>query len=302
MSSTNDVEMTDTANTTTTTLPQGRPTRRTATRQRQSLYVIEWKRIYPDKDTPQRIAGEDLPHVIPHNSALIGACTVRFILAPKSNTHYDAVVFRVTEDIHAQISEGDPTGELTLNKQISFPALVGRNEHGGREFYMDISTTTPTFFQAIANAKLYDGDHECIIKGKGAPVPANILTVSVDGLPAQTVLHKVGKDLYDALNKYRPEEIEVWDIFARYQTFQNAPNAPNFPGKIFACVRFKQCPPTSFPDDHIREVFPGWIQTRYQKFELHYAGRINHCYKCKENAIVPHTESECPNARCYTPE
>jgi hypothetical protein len=98
------------------------------------------------------------------------------------------------------------SGKLT-QPAISFPAIIGKNDHGEREFYLDLSTTAPTCFEIISNCTLYDGEYECSVKGRGSPVPANIWTVSIRGLSAQSVLHKVGKDLYDALNLYRANEI-----------------------------------------------------------------------------------------------
>jgi hypothetical protein len=253
------------------------PARKRVRKQKPSPYTISWNRIWPDDNTPQRITGEDLPHVI-HDNALIGACTVRFVLAPKSNVYHDEIADRITQDIHSQIWEIDPTGDLSGNHTISFPAIIGKNNRGEREFYLDLSTTTPTRFQIIANCTLYDGEYECSVKGRGSPVPANIRTVSIRGLPAQSVLHNVGKDLYDALNLYRPNEIEVWDVIARMQKFESNPETPNWSGQIFACVCFKLCPPTSFPDDYVRDALPGWVSipSRSQRFELHYTDRINH--------------------------
>jgi hypothetical protein len=56
------------------------------THQKIPPYSVVWERVWPvDKTIPQRITGEDLPHV--HDShARILACTVRYILAPRINT------------------------------------------------------------------------------------------------------------------------------------------------------------------------------------------------------------------------
>jgi hypothetical protein len=124
-------------------------------------------------------------------------------------------------------------------------------------------------------------------------------TVCVSGLPAQTNIKTTAQELYNQLNKYRSEEIEVWDVFARYQKFPKNPNALKFCGEIYACVRFKFSPLTIFPDEYVRDTFPGYISLHRRSYELEYASRINHCYQCKENAITPHTEKECTRLKCY---
>jgi len=82
----------------------------------------------------------------------------------------------------------------------------------------------PLFCQVFSEIEVWDvfARYEKIpkeIKGRGVPVPANILTVCVIGFPAQTVIKTTAQDLYDHLNKHCPEEIEVWDVFARYQKY-----------------------------------------------------------------------------------
>ena len=65
--------------------------------------------------------------------------------------------------------------EIWNDVQISF--LPIQNFRSAREVYMDLSVSTPTLFDKISNLDLYDGDSQCQIKGRGAPVAANIFTV-----------------------------------------------------------------------------------------------------------------------------
>jgi hypothetical protein len=77
----------------------------------------------------------------------------------------------------------------------------------------------------------------------------------------------MGEALYEALNRYQPEEIEVWDVYVKYIVFD---------GSIFAAVYFRRVPPIIFPDIFVRDIFPGFIRIHHQVYTLEYTGRIDH--------------------------
>jgi hypothetical protein len=79
----------------------------------------------------------------------------------------------------------------------------------------------------------------------GSPVPANILTVSIQNLPTQLDEISLTEDFWKVLRKHRPDEIEIWDIYTRHLV---APDHSKWDGGIYACVHFKNTPPTKFPD------------------------------------------------------
>jgi hypothetical protein len=77
----------------------------------------------------------------------------------------------------------------------------------------------------------------------GSPVPANILTVSIQNLPTQLDEISLAEDFWKVLRKHRPDEMEIWDIYTRQLVYSVAPDHPKWDGGIYACVHFKNVQP-----------------------------------------------------------
>jgi hypothetical protein len=57
-------------------------------------------------------------------------------------------------------------------------------------------------------------------------------------------------------------------------------------GTMVASVQFTEAPPYTFPDDLIRDYFPGWVKIRGIPYQLYYVGRINHCNRYRLPEII----------------
>jgi hypothetical protein len=222
--------------------------------------VIVWKNIPLTPDHQIRIAGPDLPHVIP-GANRIPPCTIRYILPSTTNTKFTHVTDTLRMNIFGQLYTADPL--VASEAQVTFPPTEG--SRGAKEVLMDVTLPTPELFsrfQTLAPT-FVDGDTELLIKGTGPPVPANVMAVSISNLGSQIDEISVAKEFFEALNRYRPEEIEVCDIYTRYMVFPEWPQKPKFCGSIHACVLFKNSPPNVIPDSYVINTFPGYIRLRH---------------------------------------
>jgi hypothetical protein len=150
---------------------------------------------------------------------------VRYKLPPGIHTNATYVTDRIREQVFFQLLQGNE--EIALSAEITFSKVQGsRND---KTYSMDITVADSSQFHALCTFKPYLEDTDSPqgtildVYDKGAPVSANILTVSITYLPAQTDRAAMGEALYDALNKYQPEEIEVWDIYAKHTVYEFMP-------------------------------------------------------------------------------
>jgi hypothetical protein len=222
-------------------------------------------------------------------------CTVRFRLPEGTNPNRTDLLDNIREDIFHQLLSFNK--DIATTAEIQFTGPLGPK--AGRFVGMDVTVASPAQFRELDNLTLFLGEYQLEISDKGPPVPANILTVSIKHLPAQVDKKGMARALYDALNKYRPNEIEVWDVYAKHAVYASMPTNPKFCGAIFAAVHFINSPATQFPGDYVEEVFPGFVKIRHQVYTLEYAERIDHCWVCKDRASVPHLEAVCVFRKCW---
>jgi hypothetical protein len=147
-------------------------------------YVTWWERVYPKNPMHVvKIAGEDLPHVIPGDTR-VPPCTVRLILPPTINSNIAEAADKIRHEIFIQLVTANP--ELALDAQVTFPKLQGKKEF--KRSLIDITVGTPSHFHQLVSLTITldrdDGKYPLEIAGKGAPVPANLLTVAISHLPA----------------------------------------------------------------------------------------------------------------------
>jgi len=257
-------------------------------------YVTCWEHLWSDSPTHViRITDEDLPHVIPGNTH-IPPCTVRYTLPGTGNSNNMTTTDRYRHDLVGELFAID--ARLAEDAEINFPRVIESRDN--KRAWADITVSTPQLFHQLENVRIMLDGFELEVWGSGAPVPANILTVAISHLPSQTNRPEMAKLLVDALMRY-DAEINIWDVYARMVRYPYLPNSTKFCGSIFAAVQFTQASPKIFPDAEVHSTFPGFIKIRNIVYELEYAGRIDHCFQCKDRALRPHTESECTNLHCW---
>jgi Zinc knuckle len=264
--------------------------------------AVEWKLVWPNLPNHTiQVAAADLPHVIP-GATRIPPCTLRYLLPADTNIKNINVTDSLRFEIYGQLDRYNHN--IAIDSEVCFPPVQG--SHDRKEVILDISIPTPTLYrQALRSPpKLKittraDENVELLLKGTGPAVPANILTVAIFGLPSGPEETSIAKDLFEALNKYKPAEIEVWDIFSRYVSYPAWNGPAKFTGAMYACVHFKNCSPRHFPTEFVKSTFPGFIRIRHQVFALEYADKIDHCWTCKDKAAFPHTVKDCNKKKCW---
>jgi hypothetical protein len=239
--------------------------------------VYTFHRIWP---THRKIflPAQELPSVIPGETR-VPPCTVRYRLPHGLNTHFDNITSPVRKVLIRQLVAYNPTNgagmkcaETTL---FAFPKPLGKKD--ARYFTVDITGDSPAHFKLIRNTKFSLNKERLELLDVGPPVPANLVTVTLNHLPSQNSPFDTGKQVADAICKANPDVI-CHDVFQRYEIISVGDKLlENQDGTIVASVQFVTASPTRFPDGLIRETFPGWVEIRNLPYQIFYVGRINHC-------------------------
>jgi hypothetical protein len=258
--------------------------------------VTWYEHIWPQTPGHEvKIAGEDLPHAIPGDTR-VPPCTVRYIIPPSIYSSNDEATEQIRDELFEYLISIDL--DIASDAQISFPKLQTKRGTQAISF-MEIQVTTPQLFNKLSFLPIILRNSYLIIKGKGAPVPANVITIAISRLPSPTDLRSMGKGFANVLTKHNPDEIEVWDIYAKHKKYIALPHLSKSCGTIFAAVRFKNASSRFYPTEIVRHTLPGWVKVNGQVFSLEYVGRIAHCFRCKDRASTPHEESECSYLKCW---
>jgi hypothetical protein len=162
--------------------------------------------------------------------------------------------------------------------------------------YVWLAQNNTANFRIVERCKFTINGHELAIVDVGPPTPANLLTVTINHLPALNDKKAMGLLMAEALNK----KAVVHDVFAKYTVHPGLRGKKFFFGTYVASVQFVQSPADKFPDTEIRETFPGFINIRGLQYQIYYVGRIDHCTKCRSFATVPHLGRDCDKRACWS--
>jgi hypothetical protein len=239
--------------------------------------VYTHERVWP-LSRPIFLPADELPHVIPHEFK-VPPFTVRYRLPQGTNTNIDKQADAVRKIFLKQIEAKHPVNNAGVicakSAQVTFPKQQGRRDE--RYFSVDIAADTPANFEIIKATSFTLRSEKLDIIDVGPPAPANLITVTVNHLPSQNNPTIMGRLVAEAICK-RYGEVTCHDVFLRKQEVViGGQEEYKTSGTMVASVQFTKAPPHTFPDDLIRDYFPGWIKIRGIPYQLYYVGRINHC-------------------------
>jgi hypothetical protein len=239
--------------------------------------VYTFHRIWP-LDRNIFLPAQELPSVIPGETR-VPPCTIRYRLPHGLNTHFDNVTSPVRKILLRQLVAYNPTNGAGMtcaeSVRLAFPKPLGKKD--ARYFTVDITADSPAHFELIRNTKFSLNKERLEILDLGAPVPANLVTVTLNHLPSQNDPKDMGQQVAEALCREN-KDVVCHDVFQRHEVISvGNKHLENQDGTIVASIQFVTAPPTKFPDALIRETFPGWVEIRNIPYQIFYVGRINHC-------------------------
>jgi hypothetical protein len=239
--------------------------------------IYTFHRIWP---THRKIflPAQELPSVIPGETR-VPPCTVRYRLPHGLNTRFDNITSPVRKVLLRQLVAYNPINDAGMKcaetTLFAFPKPLGKKD--ARYFTVDITGDSPAHFELIRNTKFSINKERLELLDVGPPVPANLVTVTLNHLPSQNSPFDTGERVAKALCKGN-QDVVCHDVFQRYEIVSVGDKVFEIQdGTIVASVQFVTASPTKFPDGLILETFPGWVEIRNLPYQIFYVGRINHC-------------------------
>jgi hypothetical protein len=250
--------------------------------------VFYYERVWPTK-RKIFIPADELSWGLP-GEAMVPPCTIRFRLPPRINTNRDKDADIVRGILMGQV-QSTFGAEFAKVTKVSFPKQLGQRTN--RFFSVDITVRSKTQYDMLDQARFSINKTKLEPIDFGPPVPANLVTVRINHVSSVEDQLEVGLLLAEKLGTHAT----VHDVFTTMARYKNI-DEPQPTGRFLASVQFTQVDEATYPSALVREYFPGWIKIGETVCQLYFAGRLDHCQRCREKADKPHIGSMCPRNQC----